>query len=47
MVYKLLQSAEKSWRRIKGFNLLTLVINNTKFKDGELVPNQSTKDIAA
>lgn len=47
MVYKLLQSAEKSWRRIKGFNLLTLVANNTKFKDGELVPNQSTKDIAA
>lgn len=47
MVYKLLESAEKGWRRIKGFNLLALVVNNVKFKDGKLVENQSTKDAAA
>ena len=33
MVYKLLESVQKHWKRIKGFNLLTLVVNNVKFKD--------------
>lgn len=27
MVYKLLESAQRNWKRIKGFNLLTLVVN--------------------
>ena len=35
MVYKLMESAQKKWRKIKGFNLLRLVINNIPFKDGE------------
>jgi hypothetical protein len=26
MVYKLLESAQKNWKRIKGFNLLALVV---------------------
>ena len=43
MVYKLLESAQKHWKRIKGFNLLTLVVNNVKFKDGEPVRDQSDR----
>lgn len=37
MVFKLLQSAEKRWKRIKGFKKLELVVNNVKFQDGEQV----------
>lgn len=37
MVYKLLESAQKRWKKIKGFALLTLVVNNVKFKDGEQI----------
>ena len=46
MVYKLLQVAQKKWRRIHGFNLLTLVVNNVVFKDGEQVEKQSTEKAA-
>ncbi len=34
MIYKLGMSAEKRWRRIRGFNDLAKVINGVKFKDG-------------
>ena len=37
MVYRLMLSAQKRWRAIKGFRLLTLVVNNVEFKDGEQV----------
>ena len=43
MVFKLLQSAEKRWKRIKGFNLLTLVVNNVEFKDGIEVSGKSDR----
>ena len=46
MVYKLLESAQKKWKRIKGLNLLTLVVNNVKFKDGEQVQDQSDRSVA-
>ena len=46
MVYKLLESAQKHWKRIKGFNLLPLVVNNVKFKDGEQVRDQSDRSAA-
>ncbi len=36
MVFKLLQSAQKNWNRLKGFELLTLVVNNLPFKDGQV-----------
>ena len=39
-------SAQKNWKRIKGFNLLTLVVNNVKFKDGEQVQDQSDRNAA-
>ncbi|MEH6473647.1 MAG: IS256 family transposase [Halopseudomonas sp.] len=46
MVYKLLESAQKNWKRIKGFNLLALVVNNVEFKDGEQVMDQSDRNAA-
>ncbi len=46
MVYKLMQSAEKRWRKISGFNLLTLVINNVEFKDGIQMSEQSDRKAA-
>ena len=46
MVYKLLESAQMKWKRIKGFNLLALVANNVKFKDGEQVQDQSNRNAA-
>jgi len=46
MVYKLMESAQKKWRKIKGFNLLSLVINNIPFKDGEIVKKQPDRKVA-
>ena len=37
MVFKLAQSAEKKWYRLRGFKLLADVIKGVKFKDGEKV----------
>jgi transposase-like protein len=46
MVFKLLQSAQKRWRRIKHFQKLELVISNVKFQDGEQVTDQSDRNAA-
>lgn len=46
MVFKLLESAQKRWIKIRGFGLLTLVINNTKFKDGVQIKDQSDRKAA-
>ena len=46
MVYKLMQSAEKRWRKIGGFNLLTLVVNNVEFKNGVQISEQSDRKAA-
>ncbi len=46
MVFKLLQSAQKRWKRIKGFCKLELVINNVPFQDGEQVTDQSDRKAA-
>ena len=40
MVFKLLQSAQKGWKRIKGFRKLELVVNNVHFRNGEQVIDQ-------
>lgn len=37
MVYKLGMSAEKKWRKLRGFKLLADVIRGVRFKDGEPV----------
>ncbi|HEH9402224.1 TPA: IS256 family transposase [Aeromonas sobria] len=46
MVYKLLESAQKGWKRLKGFALLKLVVNNVKFKDGVQVLDESNRNAA-
>ena len=46
MVFKLLQSAQKRWKRIKGFDRLRLVVNNVQFRDGERVDDQSDRNAA-
>jgi transposase-like protein len=37
MVYKLGQSAQKRWQRLRGFKLLAEVIRGVQFKDGERI----------
>lgn len=46
MVFKLLESAQKRWIKIREFRLLTLVINNTKFKDGIQIVEESDRKAA-
>ena len=46
MVFKLMQSAQKKWRKIRGFRLLTLVVNNIEFHDGIQVNQQSKRKAA-
>ncbi len=46
MVYKLLGAAQKKWKRLKGFALLTLVVNNMKFKDGVPLLDESDRNAA-
>ena len=36
MVYKLALGAEKTWLRLRGANLIPLVMNGTPFNDGEI-----------
>ena len=36
----------RNWKRIKGFTLLALVVNNVEFKDGEQVTSQSDRNAA-
>jgi hypothetical protein len=37
MVFKLGQSAQNRWRKLRGFKLLAEVIRGVQFKDGELI----------
>jgi len=46
MVFKLLENAQKRWRRIRGFRKLELVINNVKFQDGKQIIDQSNRNAA-
>lgn len=46
MVFKLLQSAQKRWKRIKGFRKLELVVNNVRFRNAEQVTDQSDRAAA-
>lgn len=46
MIFKLMESAQKRWIKIRGFNLLTLVVNNAVFKDGMQVVEQSDRSAA-
>ena len=44
MSFKLMQSAQKKWRRLAGFQLLDNVIKGVKFVDGVIVENQQQDD---
>jgi len=44
MLYKLGMSAEKRWRRIRGFSYLAKVINGVKLRDGVEDKVNSTTD---
>jgi len=46
MAYQLLRSARRGWRRITGFQLLKLVVNNVEFRDGEQVGEASAREAA-
>jgi len=37
MVFKLAQEAQKNWRRLRGYKMIPLVLENKKFRDGELM----------
>ncbi len=41
MVFKLIQSAEKRWRKLRGFKLVADVIEGVNFKDGVRVDKES------
>ena len=42
MTFKLAQSAEASWNRLRGYNQLSKIIMGVKFKDGvEIVRSQA------
>ena len=45
MVFKLVKSAERHWRRLNGTNRLGEIIEGVKFKDGERI--EEAKDHAA
>jgi len=36
MVFKLAEEAQKGWRKLRGYKMITHVINGEKFIDGEL-----------
>jgi len=46
MVFKLLESAQKRWLRIKGSDLIGEVIEGVIFKDGIRATGQSEEDAA-
>jgi len=46
MVFKLAQSAEKRWRKLKGFELLGEVVTGVIFKDGIRVSDHSDRSAA-
>ena len=43
-LYKLGMSAQKRWRRIRGFNYLAKVVEGVKFRDGVEVNDKRETD---
>ena len=46
MVFKLVMAAAKTWRKLKGENLLPKVIQGVTFRDGVEVINTPARDAA-
>ena len=45
MVWKLGQSAQKKWRKLRGFKLLGEVIRGVQFKDGEQIDSLKADEL--
>lgn len=41
MVFKLVASAEKRWKRLKGYQKIEAVLNNVPFKDGMMIKKEA------
>ncbi|MYA36257.1 MAG: IS256 family transposase [Gammaproteobacteria bacterium] len=46
MIYKMGMSAERSWKRLRGFRQLAQVIEGVQFKDGKQVINENSREAA-
>ena len=46
MSYKLMTTAQNTWRRLRGFRLLADVVQGIQFKDGERVEQDQQKSVA-
>jgi hypothetical protein len=46
MVFKLVEAAQKSWRRLRGYNQLPKVVQGVKFNDGIEVVRPQTRAAA-
>lgn len=46
MTWKLMTTAQKKWRRLRGYRLLADVVEGVKFKDGERVENNQSQGTA-
>ena len=46
MIYKMGMSAKKSWKRLCGFRQLGKVIEEVKFRDGEEVISENSREAA-
>jgi hypothetical protein len=47
MAFKLLTTAQKKWRRLRGYKLLADVIQGVKFKDGEPAKSDQTEEVVS
>ena len=47
MAFKLLTTAKKKWRRLRGYKLLADVVKGEKFKDGELVKSDQLEEVVS
>jgi len=41
IAWKLMETAQNKWRRLRGYKLLADVVEGAKFKDGEQVEDHS------
>ncbi|WP_419835608.1 hypothetical protein [Endozoicomonas atrinae] len=46
MVFKLTQSAQKGWRKLRGFKLLADVVQGICFKDGVRAGTEADREVA-
>jgi hypothetical protein len=43
MAWQLMTTAQKRWRRLRGYKLLADVVEGVKFKDGERIENDQSQ----